>query len=51
MFYTVYENIGECCMCDKKAEVIYTRYRIFGLKTRVFCKNHAREHHIIKRTH
>lgn len=46
-----YTNIGECCMCDKKAEVIYFYESFLMRKFRLFCHKHAKQHQIIKNTH
>lgn len=44
MNYKSYELVGDCVLCEKKAEVIYINYNILGFKLRLFCKKHAKEH-------
>ena len=50
--FEMYEPIGDCSMCSKRSEVVYIKESIWGsIKIRMFCKQHAKEHLIIKSTH
>ena len=50
--FEIYDKVDECSLCSKKAEVVYIKQSFLGdVKIRMFCKQHAKEHLIIKKTH
>ncbi len=48
IYFEISQPIGNCCLCNKKAEVVFIKKGFFSYKLRMFCDEHSKLYSNVK---